>query len=497
MRLSGEAAKKAKANIRRYRGNPRAFVLEVCKDVPDEWQGDVLDLLPTQPRLAMQACKGPGKSRLLAWIIWWFLYCHVKPNVVVLSITLDNLQTNLWKELSLIRTKTPVLERAFEQNSERIYEKSKPAHKLEWFCDARAFPSGSDPQEQKSTVAGLHNPDVMVVLDEAGDMPPGLLLAAEAIFANDVNAHLVMAGNPTSQAGALFEACVKRKHRYKVVPITGDPDDPKRSPRISLTESRALIEDYGRDNPYVMVNVLGQFPPVAADKLLGQFDIDAAKKRNAQPHVWNQEAKVWGLDIARHGDDASVLRKRQGVMCFGASTGGTRKWRIADTMVLAGEVANELKKDTPHALFIGVTGIGWGVYDRLVQLGWGKICIPVDEASGASEPKKFLNIRAEMWFNGSQWVKKFGCLPEGDVELHADLMAPSYEYRATGKQTKLVIQPNDQIKAELGRSPDEGTALMLTFAGTVAPPGLHEALVAEAEEQRGSFNAWEHLAGGR
>lgn len=491
--MASTSEQRAKAHIRRWQQNPIAFVREVFHDEPDAWQAKVLAALPTSPRIAMQACKGPGKSRLLAWIIWWFLVCFANCNIAAISITAANLASNLWKELALLRSKSLLLQQAFEQTSERIFERK---HKLTWFCEARSFPQSADPAEQKQTIAGLHNPDVMVVLDEAGDMPPGLLAAAEAIFMNEVNAHLVMAGNPTSMVGALYEACVRRKHRYLVVPITGDPADPNRSPRISISEAQALIDDYGRDNPYVMVNVLGLFPPVAADKLLGQADIDLAKNRNARPQQFEQEPMVWGLDIARHGDDASVLYKRQGVMAW-----MPRVWRTPDLSLLADQVAMEIAEETtkrrgPQAVFIGVTGMGWGCYDRLDKLGLSSICIAVDEASGALQPR-FLNRRAEMWWNLHLWVKRHGCIPEGDVELHADLIEPSYEYRASGRQTKFQIESNDDIKKRLGRSPDHGTALALTHAAPVAPPALHAALIAANEVQRRDFDAWAHLSGGR
>jgi putative ABC transport system substrate-binding protein len=54
-----------------------------------------------------------------------------------------------------------------------------------------------------------------------------------------------------------------------LVEITADPDDPRRSARVSAEWAREQIEKYGRDNPWVLVNVFGSFPPHSLDTLIG------------------------------------------------------------------------------------------------------------------------------------------------------------------------------------------------------------------------------------
>jgi phage terminase large subunit len=53
----------------------------------------------------------------------------------------------------------------------------------------------------------------------------------------------------------------------------------RRSSRISLQHAREQIEQYGRDNPWVLVNIFGQFPPSSLNALIGPDEVREAQKR--------------------------------------------------------------------------------------------------------------------------------------------------------------------------------------------------------------------------
>ena len=67
---------------------------------PDPWQLEALRVFPHNERLAMKACKGPGKTAVLAWLILNFLATRPEATLGATSITGDNLSNNLWPELS-------------------------------------------------------------------------------------------------------------------------------------------------------------------------------------------------------------------------------------------------------------------------------------------------------------------------------------------------------------------------------------------------------------
>lgn len=488
MRAVNEAVQeKARQGFKIWRGDPVRFVRDQFGVEPDEWQKDALRAVAVNPKVAMSACKGPGKSCLLAWVIWWFLATHEDSEVVAVSITSDNLKDGLWKELAVWMAKSQLLGRIFTLKAERItvVDDKKPEKMQTWWCSARSFAKSADVTQQANTLAGLHNRDVMVVLDEIGDYPPGVLPAAEAIFANEVNAKLVVAGNPTSTNGPLY-AIVSQPKGWVVIRVTGDPDDPKRSPRISKKWAESEIERWGRDNPFVKVNILGEFPPAGSDQLISIDDVMAAMARDVPALSYRSDPIIWGIDPSRsdkRAADEATLARRQGVLA--------RKihfWRGLDGPKLAiaiGKLLLEAEKDgeLPDAIFIDVGGVGASCVDHLKLLGWDDIIVPVD-FGGSADDNRFLDKRSEMWWLMSEWVSApTSCLPNDQV-LQGELVAPTFKYIVQNKRTGFKLESKDLLKARGVPSPNRADSLCLTFAEPVAPKGR-----AARERESGSRSA--------
>jgi phage terminase large subunit len=93
--------------LARWRQHPSAMVRELFGVQPDAWQEEALEAFPNAPRLAFKACKGPGKTAVLAWIGWNFLLTRPHAMVGTTSISGANLKANLWTELALARQERP------------------------------------------------------------------------------------------------------------------------------------------------------------------------------------------------------------------------------------------------------------------------------------------------------------------------------------------------------------------------------------------------------
>ena len=452
------------------------FVRQVLKAEPDSWQVEVLQAVAANQRVALKASKGPGKSTLLAWIGWWFLLTHLHPKVVCTSVTSDNLRDNLWTEFSKWQQKSEVLRTAFSWSAERIQSKDHPTT---WWASARTWSKDADRVKQGEALAGIHADNVLFLVDEAGGVPDAVVATAEAGLANADDsagrvAKLVIAGNPTELSGPLHRACTTERGLWWVKEISGDPDDPNRAPRVSIAWAREQIAKYGRYNPWVLVNVFGQFPPSQSNTLIGAELAGQAARRNMGEEAVRHEPRILGVDVARFGDDRTALAYRQGFMSFAIET-----HRNLDTMATADRVAWVISRWKPDGVFVDQTGIGAGVVDRLRQLGHYQV-IGIDNASSplALEPK-LLNRRVEMWWLVAAWLRH-GCIAN-DGELIAELTAPTFKFDA---QQRLVLESKADLKKRGLPSPNKADALALTFAAPVHKRPEVEISGAATEEGR-------------
>jgi hypothetical protein len=418
----------------------------------------------------MQACVGVGKSALLAWTALWFLTCMSDrgqhPKGAAVAVTNDNLKDNLWPEINKWISRSPVLLGMFQWTKERIFSKKYPAT---WFLSARSFSKTADPEEQGRTLSGLHSEFVLVLVDEGGEIPVAVVKAGDQALGNCRWGKILMAGNPSSLEGALYHAAMN-PHLWKVVRITGDPEDPKRSPRVDIDWAREQIKTYGRDNPWVMYSILGLFPPSSINSLLGPDQVSAAMERTLREDAYNWSQRRLGVDVARFGDDRTIIFPRQGLAAFKPV-----EMRGARTPDIAARVMLAKKTWRSEAEYVdGTGGFGSGVIDNLIQAGYSPFEI---HFSGKAIDPRYFNKRSEIHFMLAEWVKRGGALPN-IPGLARELTAPTY----TLQNGKLRVEEKDQIKKRLGFSPDLADALALTFSHPDSPTA--DSLQAKVDEMK-------------
>lgn len=456
------ALERVAGELLRWRKDPIAFVRENFQVEPDEWQKDGLRAFASEAenkkRISYQACAGPGKSALLAWQGLNFLTCYGErgehPKGAAVSVTSENLQDNLWPEFEKWRRRSPFLTAALDWNRKRICLREHPKT---WFISARSWPKTASAEAQGKTLSGLHSKYVLALIDESGDIPVSVLKAAEQALSNCSFGKILQAGNPLSRDGMLFAASSTLRHQWHVIRITGDPDDKKRSPRISKDWAKQQIDTYGRDNPWVMSYILGKFPPASINQLIDVDMINAALGRHLDEAEYGYSQKRLGVDVARFGNDSTELAPRQGLAAFVIVT-----MRNARGPEIAARVALARERWSWENCYFDDTG-GWAssAEDALHQ---ARIpYIPVNFGGKADDPRYF-NKRSEMWFRMSHWLKRGGCLPE-DPQIARELAAPTYTFQ----NGKFRLEEKEQIKERLGFSPNKADALALTFAHAEAP----------------------------
>jgi hypothetical protein len=194
-----------------------------------------------------------------------------------------------------------------------------------------------------------------------------------------------------------------------------------------------------------------------SDEQLISFDtVSEAQSRDVLVQEFDE--KVIGVDVARFGDDHSVIYFRHG---RNGSPMPYERHSGMDTMQLAARVAHWITQWRPSAVFVDDGGVGGGVVDRLHQLGFSEVRgVNFGAKSDYSRTgEKAANKRTEMWLTARDWLSR-GSLPKDEL-LAQELTAPMYKFDA---QNAIFLEKKDDMKKRGIPSPDVADAFALTFA---------------------------------
>jgi hypothetical protein len=477
-----EFDKRLHREIGAFRYDPLGYVLfafpwgiegsELAREPgPEPWQSRLLislgdglirrrervgEIISEAVRLAVASGHGIGKSALVSWLILWALSTLRNTRGVVTANTEAQLRTKTWPELA--KWHQLCLNRDWFTYTATALHSATPALERTWRVDAITWS-----ESNIEAIAGLHNKGrrAFALFDEASAIDEPVWETIEGAL-TDAGTELVWAafGNPTRNSGR-FKECFpggRFAHRW-----LGEQID---SRSVSFTNKAQIAEwvaDYGEDSDFVRMRVRGVFPRLGARQFIPSDRIDAAITR---PLVEDPTAPlVMGVDIARQGEDQTVIRFRRGL---DARSIPAIKFRIPDLMEVASRVMEQVNAHSPDAVFVDATGMGVGVCDRLAQLGCStavgvNFANKAERTDGGDAQARYANKRAEMWGFMKEWCRT-GCLPD-DRALAADLGNVEYGYDASDA---ILLERKDDMKRRGLASPDDGDALGLTFAFPVA-----------------------------
>lgn len=182
----------------------------------------------------------------------------------------------------------------------------------------------------------------------------------------------------------------------------------------------------------------------------------------AQGRIVSDESNaplIFGVDPAEYGEDATAIVVRKGRKVI-----SVERFYKRGPMDVAGIVAIRADAQKPRAINVDCTGVGSGVADRLIELGY-----PVNRVhfgAKAIDSEQYGIRRDEMWGEMRTWFEdEPSSLPDDEVLL-SDLTGPSYSYDSS---RRLKLESKESMKKRRLDSPDSGDALALTFAVRIAP----------------------------
>jgi hypothetical protein len=413
---------------------------------------------------AVQSCHGVGKSFLAAQLVAWWLDIHPpgEARVVTTAPTGDQVKAILWSEINAAFAKAEARGRPFLG---RINE-------TDWKLGKRLIAFGRKPSDYNPhAFQGIHAKYVLVILDEACGVNKQFWTAARAIATGE-HCRILAIGNPDDPGTEFARVCAR--DRWNTVKIsafdtpnfTGEevPDE-LREMLVSHAYVEEMAQEYGEESPTYISKVLGEFPSDAEDGVVRLSKVRACCRPRDIPWQPDQLTPVeLGVDMGAGGDE-TCIRERRGVVVG-------REWRFRerDPKKAVARIVEAINESRAETVKVDAIGIGWGVVGMLQEKqsdGHHRARVAgVNVSEASSNPGRFKNLRSQLWWEVGRQLSEdlawdMSELNEDDKErLVSQLTAPKYTTDAAGRT---VVEPKDETKKRLGRSPDNADALLLAF----------------------------------
>lgn len=413
--------------------------------VRDKMEGRRRDILG----ISIMSGTGTGKDAWLSWAIEWFMKCFPYPKIPCVSVSADQLNKVLWSEISKWQMHSP-LRSAYRLQNDKYFCTTVPleARGKRWM----AFPKAANPkdsrEEQVEGLGGIHEDFLLQCVDEASGVLHPVFETLEGNMTGRVNVMLVIF-NPRRSTGYAVDTQYADSARW--VCLRWNAEESEIVDRASI---EAKAKKYGTNsNPY-RIQVLG-LPPIVDEHTLIPWDwIEDAVGRELEAPTHAPVIK--GVDCGAGGDN-SIICTRKGALVY-----PLKRLKTADSQVLENWIGTDIDAERADVCRIDTVGIGWAV-EGGVRAKKGSMVEAADARRESSEPTRFFNKRAEMYWRVRDAFEHSAISIPDDPELKAGLGATRCEYVNHKGSSVVKIVDKKKIKQELGHSPDEADALALTY----------------------------------
>lgn len=426
------------------------FLKDLGEHIRNNIQLDSLGLQMEVWKSATASGHGVGKSAEVAWLILFLMSTRVDTRGVVTASTQFQLEDKTWPELAkwynlLINkhwftwTATGLVFSAYPEDKQKNYKTT----------------AATVSEQKTEAFAGLHNEGktVFVIFDEASGVHGKVWEVAEGALLGKGEKFFFAFGNPTRPDGEFADCFDTHSSLYRTEHV-----DSREVSQTNQLAVQRLIEKYGIDSDEIKVRVRGLFPSQSFNGFIGIDIVNDAMTRELETDF--NEGLIMAIDVARYGNDSSVIGFRQG---RDARSIPKKKFKGLSLVKLAEIAMREADMHRPDAIVVEATGVGAGLVDIMRDRGY-KI-VEVHPGAAAHAFDLYINRRAEYWSMMRDWLYEKGCIPE-DPELFRQLTTILYTLDRHEQRVKL--EPKEEMKKRGLESPDDADMLALTFAVRVA-----------------------------
>ncbi len=435
--------------------DPAGWTVERLNERPWSKQVEIMESVRDNRHTAVRSCHDSGKSYTAARLASWWIDSHQPGEAFVITTAPTGAQVKaiLWREINRAHRKGRLPGRC---------------NQLEWWIGNEMVAFGRKPADQQTEAfQGIHARYVLVIIDEACGVPKTLYDATETLATNEF-ARVLAIGNP-DDPGTHFKRICDPGSGWNVIEIgyldtpawTGEPVGPD---VLQVLLSPLWIEerrkDWGEDSPLWVSKALGQFPEFAADSVI-PYSMVLANQRNEEWPTETDPVVQLGVDVGAGGDFTSIRVRR------GRVPGEVVRDHSADPEKVVAKVVDAALASGAESIKVDTIGIGWGIVGWLKNrvdegiLPPGTDIVPVNVGERAYDTTRFPRLRDEVWWTARELTQDMAWdLRTLDDATLGQLIAPKYK-SDVAHRTK--VEPKEETKKRLGRSPDDADALLLAF----------------------------------
>jgi hypothetical protein len=401
-------------------------------------QVEALQAVTKERRISIRSGHGCGKDAVSALIALWFMATRPGAKVVVTAPTNRQLNDIFWSELSKW-FKRSLLQDEFVQQKDKFFHKSDPKG---WWIRIVSPQVSATKDSQAETLAGFHGDHLLIIADEASGIPDPFFIPLEGAMTSDDN-KAILIGNMTKNTGYFYDTHFHSKLSKRWYGLHWD----SRKSSIVTKDMVQFFEDkYGVDSNVFAIRVAGNPPKDNANTLISLYDAKECMKNDIEPA--EDEPLYLSADIARYGEDVSIILPRKGLKLY--------PWETHDnlnTISLGGHINQAYQELDADGLSIDEIGVGAGVTDWLQKHGHIR-CFGINVAAKSSNIAKYDRLRDELWIAvRDKCVSHVYDIPDTEEgeELCNELASPTYDFNVHGGYK---IESKREMKARGVMSPN-------------------------------------------
>lgn len=443
---------------RQWLANPVGWVDYRLHEQMWSKERDICASVLTHRKTAVKSCHNVGKSYTASRLTTWWLDTHAPGTafVVTTAPSFPQVRAILWREIGRAHRKGALDGRV---------------NQTEWFLGDEMVAFGRKPADyDPNAFQGIHARFVLVIIDEAAGVPKDLWVAAGSLASNK-HSRMLAIGNPDDPTSHFADVC-KPGTAWNVLQISAfdspnftdeDVSEDLRESLVSQGYLDDLIDDgCGPGTAIWISKVEGEFPEDAEDGVVVGSALAKCRIPGGE-YTDDQLLPVeLGVDVGgSESGDATVIRERRGV-----KAGRVWRMRSSESEDVAEAVIAAIIETGATAVKIDSIGVGWGVAGHLRSAGrrgeHEARIVEVNVGRASQRPERYTSLRDELWWevgrlNSEQHTWDLSAI---DDRTAGDLLAPKWAPDGRGR---IHVEKKDETKKRLGRSPDDGDALLLAY----------------------------------